>query len=272
LESLRLFDVTASDCRFDDIKAPDFRSWSIHITRSSFVGAFLPEASIGAPYKNGPSTWSDIDFTKADLRRAHAQEATFERCLFDRARLDRADFSGPAFIDCRFAGILRSVTFNSRWWQDAPKRPSRPFTRIDLGDAVLRNVEFRNISLDDAILPRGPDHRTIEPFACTLEHAIRRLDDLADPPYRGWSARLQAKLAQAPPGQGRGVINLEDFMRGRTQYRPFLERLFDQAAADCGEPSQEDVVTTRASVSSSRVGGVLNRLTGRGQHRTTRRS
>jgi uncharacterized protein YjbI with pentapeptide repeats len=263
LQSLRLFDVTASDCRFDGIQAPDFRSWSIHISRSSFVGAQLPEASIGAPYKNGPSSWTDVDFTNVDLRHAHAEEATFERCRFDRARLDRADFMGSSFIDCRFAGVLRGVMFNSRGWQDPLKRPLRPFTRIDLSDAILRDVEFRNINLDDAILPRDPDHLIIEPFGCTLEHVIQRLDDLTDSPYGGWRARLEAKLAHAAPSQRRGVIDLEDFTRGRTQYRPFLERLFAEAVAECSESGR---LSGRATAESAgtKVGG-LNRIRRRGQ-------
>ncbi|HEV8534262.1 MAG TPA: hypothetical protein VGR87_00865 [Candidatus Limnocylindria bacterium] len=95
------------------------------------------------------SIFRECRFDGADLRAVRPGQARFERCSFARANIDGWLSACAEFVECRFSGPIRNVTFHGKPWGHAaeridPVRGTNAFTGNDFTDAELVGVLFVN--------------------------------------------------------------------------------------------------------------------------------
>lgn len=111
LESFRFFNSMVNNCRFDSVQCRDWRLWAVDVTDTSFVGADLRNAVLGARHEGRGNLYRRVNFSGANLRSIICPAATFEDSDFGDAQITKVDFQSTGFIRCRFAGLLREVMF-----------------------------------------------------------------------------------------------------------------------------------------------------------------
>lgn len=227
LTGIRFHDVQIEDCEFHTATCEKWRMWSVDVRQTSFYGAGLRGSMLGA-LGNGlrRNTWTDIDFTAADLSHTGYVAAAFERCNFADARIVHVDFAGSTFEACRFAGILDEVIFWGRSLED-PALPVNTMKDVDLSAAILRHTEFRNLDLRFLVLPKDPEHIIIRDYETTLSCMLSRLAKDSRNEARRLTAVLQVKTRWCLPGTTLGILNRHD-LRGMR-----AEKLAEQALSAC---------------------------------------
>lgn len=210
LTGIRFHDVEIEDCAFHSATCEEWRMWSVDVRRSSFYGASLRGSMLGA-IGNGVrrNTWTDVDFTGADLAHTGYQAAAFERCDFTDARVVHVDFAGSTFEHCRFAGVLDEVIFWGRSLED-PSLPLNTMKDVDLSAAILRHTEFRNLDLTSVALPVDPEHIIIRDYERTLCCLLSRLEGDASMEARKLRGFLGVNKKWCLPGTQLGVLNRRD--------------------------------------------------------------
>jgi uncharacterized protein YjbI with pentapeptide repeats len=209
LPHLRFIDCRLEDCIFDRSMCNDWRIWATVLDQCTLRGADLRGSSLGAVSGATRNVYSNTDFRDADLRNTSYIAAVFKGCRFENAKIKRIDFESSTFVDCAFAGSLDEVVF-SRHGYEGEHFPPNEMLRIDMRRAKLRHVEFRNLDLDDVLLPDDEDHLVIDQFPAVLDEIISRLragtslesQGLADyfSVFRRWAGR-------------RGVVNKRALLR-----------------------------------------------------------
>jgi hypothetical protein len=133
--------------------------------------------------------WSEVDFSRADMRGIVSDEGIFTDCEFADARLEHIDFGGSVFTRCHFAGRLREIEFYDRWLHGHLREPNRMLD-CDMSETLLDWVDFRRLDLDRVKLPSGPEHLIVSQYRSVLRCA---LDRLAGGRER-WQLRLRGML------------------------------------------------------------------------------
>jgi uncharacterized protein YjbI with pentapeptide repeats len=209
LESVRFFNSTVNNCRFDAAQCQDWRLWAVDVTDTSFVGADLRKAVLGAWYEGRGNLYRRVNFSSANLRSIVCPAATFVDCDLGDAQLTKVDFQSSSFIRCRFAGLLREVTFYDHGFKTGKPDPNL-MEDVDFSEAELRMVEFRRLDLDRVKFPTSTDHLTVHHYRCVLERAVRELH--TDANWKGLCAVMELMLKWAGPRQEQGVFNRRDFV------------------------------------------------------------
>ena len=233
LESFRFFNTTITNCRFDEARCQDWRLWAVDVTDTSFVGADLRKAVLGAWYEGRGDSYQRVNFSRANLRSIVCPAAIFVDCDFGEAQLAKVDFQSSSFIRCRFAGLLREVMFYDHGFKTGKPDPN-PMEDVDFSEAELRMVEFRHLDLDGVKFPRSSDHLIVHHYRCVLERAVRELGP--DTAHRGLRTILEHELKWAGPHQEVGVFNRRDFVEMfDEEAAEFALGLLRRMETDCGE-------------------------------------
>lgn len=104
LDSLLLFHVKISNCRFDGAVCQGWRMWATDVTDASFEGADLRSMATGSWYEGRGTAFRRVSFRNANLKSFGSLTATFTDCDFSDAKIVNVDFGSSSFIRCRFAG------------------------------------------------------------------------------------------------------------------------------------------------------------------------
>jgi uncharacterized protein YjbI with pentapeptide repeats len=231
LESLRFFNTTIQNCRFDDVSCQDWRLWAVDVTDTSFVGADLRKSVLGAWYEGRGDIYKKVDFSRANMRSIICRAATFVDCNFGDAQLAKVDFQSSGFVRCRFAGLLREVIFYDHGFRTGKPDPNT-MEDVDLSDAELRMVEFRRLNLDRVQFPKSADHLIVRRYRCVLERALRELQ--TDSRWSGLRAVFANRLKWAGPHQDAGAFNRRDLVEmGGEAEAVFAETLLRRLEGEC---------------------------------------
>ncbi len=231
LEGLRFYNTTIANCRFDEARCQDWRLWAMDVTDTSFVGADLRKAVLGAWYKGRGDVYRRVNFSRANLRSIVCPAATFVDCDFGDAQLAKVDFQSSSFIRCRFAGLLREVTFYDHGFNTGKPDPN-PMEDVDFTEAELRMVEFRRLNLDRVKFPQSIDHLIVHHYRCVLERAIRELQ--TDARWRGLRVVMEHRLKWAGPRQKVGEFNRRDLLEMSDEAEAeYAEGLLRRLEMDC---------------------------------------
>lgn len=209
LESMRFIGCEIDDCMFAEANCRDWRLWSTSVKSSSFEGAKLRDASLGAWHNKRADTYEQCSFRRSDLRGAVCTDGAFTECDFSEAQLVKLDFGGTNFVRCRFAGELREVIFWSRASQTQMATPNM-MQQVDFRAAELRWVEFRLIDVQNLIPPEGANHLIIKNPARVLRSALDALGSSSAPGDRGLLGALQVYLRWLSPTTDYTVLNRLD--------------------------------------------------------------
>ncbi|GAA0493330.1 hypothetical protein Ade02nite_70270 [Paractinoplanes deccanensis] len=153
LPGLVLERCVVTGCRFTGANLRDWRVDTTMVSRSDFTRAVLTGAALGTGDPDRMNGWSEVTFTRADLRGCHPHQAYFDRCDFSSARLDGVEFHQCRITGTVFAGPLRRVVFDGRDLAGSPA--AGPMRGVDFTGARLDDVEFRNCFLEDVSFPPG---------------------------------------------------------------------------------------------------------------------
>lgn len=233
LEGCRFIRSAISNCRFDQARCQDWRLWAVEVTNSSFVGADLRKAVLGAWYEGRGDTYRRVTFSGANLRSIVCPAATFIDCDFGTAQLAKVDFQSSSFVRCRFAGLLREVIFYDHGFKTG-KPEANPMEDVDFSDAELRMVEFRRLNLDRVTFPRSDDHLIVRNYRCVLERAVRELQE--DARWKGLRAVIEHRLKWAGPRQEVGEFNRRDLLEaGGEAEAEFAADLLRRLETECAQ-------------------------------------
>ena len=210
LVSLRFEESQIINCRFDGCDMRDLRLWATDIADSSFRGADLSDSGLGlatlkkSAIRGRRNTFTEVDFSEANLRGTVYLAAAFERCLFCNTKLENVNFGTSTFVNCHFQGELREVIF---WRSDLFSRqfpedafPPNEMQDIDFSRAKLRWVEFRGLSLKQVHFPVDPDHVIIQNGPTVLDKLIDTLKKQGDKTARILVAAFEVERKWAAPG------------------------------------------------------------------------
>jgi uncharacterized protein YjbI with pentapeptide repeats len=213
LPGLRLLDCQIRDCVFDRCRMDDLRVWRTDFANVSFRCADLRGAVLGGTSENDSvrNSFHDVDFTSADMRATIYGAAEFLRCKFNHARLNRVDFQSSTFTDCSFEGELRDVMFYQRGFK-GELFPPNEMKRVDLRRAKLRWSEFRDLDLDEALLPTDEDHIVVENYPETLDRLLAFFCARPDVPSSALAAIFENRKQWLGARQRVGVFNKRDLI------------------------------------------------------------
>jgi len=209
LRNLRLYDVTMDDVVLEGADCRGLRAWGLDVQRSSLHRCNLAGAVLGAFGDGYRSSYSEVDFSEADMRRIVSTAAAYTDCDFSNARLDGIDFQSSKFVRCRFAGELRDVIFWDHGFRTGKAEPNR-MEDVDFSDATLCFVDFRRLDLDRVILPRSPGHLIVHSYPSTLECALAKLSEVEIAGGRRARALVEHCLKWCGPNQDAGVFYLPE--------------------------------------------------------------
>jgi len=209
LHSLRFHDCIIEDCSFEGADCQDWRMWGNEISRTTFRSANLRDSALGGLSDGKRNRFHQVDFTRADLRGTSYVSAEMVECVFDHTNLTKVDFNGTVFAKCRFAGELREVEFYRHARGQEALSPNE-MREVDMRDANLRWVEFRNIDVGAVLLPEDDGHLVIHDYVATLDRTLDALKGRSEPWARGLAAVLANSRKWALPGQKVGVFHRAD--------------------------------------------------------------
>lgn len=239
IPGLTFDEVVFVDCLFERALLDNAKFAACRFDGCSFARADLAVVNLGQIWGNGPplpSRFSDCSFANATFGFTFAYGSEFERCDFTRMRSRDSHWYGVRFVDCTFAGEIKTAKFhatdpNSR----LPRRPDM-LDGLDLSRTSLTECEFHGLNLHDTRFPTDDHHLVVEDYPCFLEQLAA---GLAQPKSRagtyslGWIKREQKRLG---PSQRHGLVNLGDVVDpwpedGQRE----LAAAFDQALVHCGQ-------------------------------------
>ncbi|WP_433065824.1 pentapeptide repeat-containing protein [Dactylosporangium sp. CS-033363] len=214
LTAFRFTGCAVRDCRFDRAFCVDWRLRATDLSRCTFTGANLLGSALGAWHAGDHrgNVYDHVRFTNAKMRRISTAAATYTDCDFTGADLRDVNFWQSSLIRCTFAGAVRDVVFDGRMMGEAKPDPN-PMQDVDLSAARLSGTDFRAVDLRRVVLPADPDLLLIA-GAAVLDRAAAHLTT-----YRGGhDAAFAATIvdhvrATLLPGTS-GLINLRDLGAG----------------------------------------------------------
>lgn len=177
-EHLRLTSVEINDCVMDRARLPDLRMWDSHWRKCSLRGTRLDGSMSGTTplwRRSRTTSWTQVDFTGADLRdTAHGYES-YTDCDFSRARLKEVDFQGARHVRSRFAGPVEDVYFFRRPQGGLPVGPVNEMLDVDFTDAQVIGCSFWGLDLGAVRLPSTEHHVLARPKVATAGRALELL-------------------------------------------------------------------------------------------------
>ena len=146
---LALDRVTVRDADFSRAAFERFAPNGCLFERCDFRGEIFDDRLQTLFASRRQSIFRECRFDGTDLRSVRPGQARFERCSFTKANLEGWVSATAEFIECRFAGPVRNVTFHGRpWGQFAeridPARGANAFKGNDFTEADLLGVLFVN--------------------------------------------------------------------------------------------------------------------------------
>lgn len=213
LDSLRFLDSTIEDCSFDSGRCQDWRMWRTTVLNTSFRNTDLRNSALGPVNRTETkrNSFRSVDFTNADLRKTVYVSADMLNCVFAQTNLAKIDFQGTIFKDCIFSGLLNEVTFYQRAFQ-GERFPPNEMLGVDLRDATLRHVEFRNLDMNNVKWPESNQHIVLSNYKACLSKMLDTLGDCKDESSKRVQAIFRMKLKWAGPNQREGVLSKTDLL------------------------------------------------------------
>ncbi len=147
------------------------------------------------------SVFRDCRFDGADLRRIKPDQARFERCSFAGTNIDGWSSTCAEFVESRFSGTFRSVTFHGKPWGHAaeridPLRGTNAFVGNDFTEASLVSVLFVNgIDVRAQRWPRGDAYVVIDRIHQRLTRARARVLEWKDHEARNEALAMLQQIA-----------------------------------------------------------------------------
>lgn len=220
--TLRKIDVQDSDltglilntceirnCTFSHTLSSDWRCFGLSVRESEFSNVDFRN-SVLAPGDDSKITYfEDVTFKRVDFRRTTFVNVGFQSCRFHSCKLDGVDFAGSTFSDVSFEGTLNQVIFN-RHWPAQSRLPENSMCRVDFSAATLKSVEFRDLDLEDVLLPLSREHLIVQDYRTRLNLALEMLRSTESSDHQALAAYLAVYLKWAGRKQNRGVLYLPD--------------------------------------------------------------
>jgi hypothetical protein len=156
---LALDRVTVRDADFSRAAFERFAPNGCIFERCDFRGELFDERLQTLFASRRQSVFRECRFDGADLRGVRPGQARFERCSFAQTNIDGWLSACAEFVECRFSGPIRNVTFHGKPWGHAaeridPVRGTNAFSRNDFTQADLKGVLFINgIDVRDQLWP-----------------------------------------------------------------------------------------------------------------------
>ncbi|TMG55518.1 MAG: pentapeptide repeat-containing protein [Chloroflexi bacterium] len=146
---LALDRVTVRDADFSRAAFERFAPNGCVFERCDFRGEHFDERLQTLFASRRQSVFRECRFEGADLRFVRPGQARFERCSFAGANIDGWVSACAEFLDCRFTGPIRNVTFHGKPWGHAaeridPARSVNAFSGNDFTEAELISALFVN--------------------------------------------------------------------------------------------------------------------------------
>lgn len=208
-----LFDFSKiHNCCFD---ACDCERWAVfnsQVADTTFRGANLRTASLGAAKWTSRNSYINVDFSEADMRGTAYSSAEFVGCVFRNTKLDKVNFQGSSFIDCVFEGELNEVIFNRKGF-DAPRVAPNEMKRVDFSRAELKTVEFRELNLEDVIFPENDKHIIVNNYIETLDRILEKLNSCTDLSSKAAAGYIGVYRRWAGSNQKRGIFHKDELMK-----------------------------------------------------------
>jgi uncharacterized protein YjbI with pentapeptide repeats len=233
LESLRFFDTTLRNCRFDNARCQDWSGWNLTVEDCSFGLAHLRGSALGTWYQGRGNRFDRVDFSGADLREISCQAASFTDCDFTDARLETVEFGACEFVRCRFGGLLDEVRFRAEPSVGVDTSARGRLEDVDFSAAILRWVEFRGLSLDQVQLPpEGDEHVLVQNYPQVVRHMVDLLADDHTSDIRRLRSRMQVELKRLDDNRDVGLWHRDEL--GETpQQQHQAYTLLHRAERDC---------------------------------------
>jgi uncharacterized protein YjbI with pentapeptide repeats len=213
---IRFIECRIDACRFDGADLAGIGMWLTDVSDSSFVGADLTQAQIGAwslgSIDPGPprgNTFHRCDLPNARMRATNCDAGEFVDCSFHGTTIEHVDFGSTSFIRCDFTGKLTEVTFWDEGFETGKPDPN-PMEDVDFSDAMLRDVGFHRLSLDRVTLPTGPDYLHFRQYGRVLDGVLAELERDDHRSTRGLRGYLRAVADWLRPDQDVGLLNVHD--------------------------------------------------------------
>jgi uncharacterized protein YjbI with pentapeptide repeats len=210
LSHVQFFDSQIENCSFESANCTNLRLWGTQVVESSFAGASLDGATLGAWINGRGNVYKHVLFCRASMAAVVSPAAAFEDCDFSFAKLYKIDFQSSSFIRCRFAGELREVIFYDHGFKTGKPSPN-PMLDVDFRKATLRWVEFRRLNLDRVSLPLDENHIVVRHYRCALNQVFEKLNVRQEPYALGLRGIIKNRLKWIGPEQKTGIFCCLDF-------------------------------------------------------------
>lgn len=200
LNHFRFFDCSFVDCIFDNADLSDSRLWGSSIIECSFRGAQLGMVGMGGDRRH-PNSWTDVDFSRADLRNSAHYAERYTNCEFSDSLLNRVNFEGSVHEGSVFSGRMEEVEFRATPRDGRRSSAKNEMSGVVLTRATVRFSSFNMLNLGAANLPRGLDYLQFEErgrFARMALEAARKSQST----NVSLRVMMEVHVRDAPPGGG----------------------------------------------------------------------
>jgi uncharacterized protein YjbI with pentapeptide repeats len=231
-DGIRFFDSELRDCVFNGARFRDLKLWRTRVRGCSFRKAKLVDAVLGSLDDGVANSYTGVDFTAADLRRAIFDYADFVDVDLSDTKLVDIDFGSATFTRCTFGGRLEKLVF----WElppDSERSARNHMEDVDFSHAELHWIEFRGIQLDRVTLPAGGNHVVVNHYHCVLKHAIDQLAGTST-----YAATFDHELHWAHPRRKVGIWHRDD-LGVTAEERETISTLLTRIDHDCTEDAQD---------------------------------
>ncbi len=209
LAGLRIHGARVENCVFSKTKCRDIRMWSTVVVDSVFQTVDLRGSALGGIEEGRRNRFERVVFDKADLRDTAYVSADFVSCRFANARLAKVDFQGCVFENTSFEGELEEVLFYKHAFQ-GESLPPNEMRGTDFRRAALRQVEFRELDLDDVKWPEDSRHLVLDDYVGALSRVLAGLQGREDSTARMLRSLVSMMLKWKGMSQHRGVVSMSD--------------------------------------------------------------
>ncbi|WP_281353258.1 pentapeptide repeat-containing protein [Acrocarpospora corrugata] len=194
------------------------------------------------------ATWPQTVFRDCVFRRTRFPAFTFfgnvrfERCIFDRPGLRRQTATAEAeFVDCVFAGPVRSINF---WGRPADGdrvvlgRDHNDFTGNDFTAAELDDFSFRHIDLRAPRLPGLPGYALLDRIADRVNSVLPLVGSWPEDKHRQVARSALEFLGDTAHEWNDDQALVSPAMLGRKLPPALREELFDAFRRTSGDTSR----------------------------------
>lgn len=230
LDHLRWSSVEVVGCLFDGASLNGLRVWESSIEHTSFVGAKLVQAVIGAGEKYRRNQWRHVSFQRAKMRDATIHNADLFDADFSNADLEGASFRHSRLEGIRFAGTLRKVLFENRDFVTTGS-VGHPMRSVDFSNAEFHDVEFRGSHFESVTFPASQEDLLIPHFPSAARWVLRRLEEDDSMWSRQLAAILDGALVKNSAEDSSGFFIRDDFVRWESEgFATFVFDYFHSAS------------------------------------------